>query len=158
MFVLEAFPFIVMIISISLAIITRKIIWVYFSIGAIICEFLNKIEKQSIKLISKNKIFERPNPPKHGCGWFHKKQSANTYGFPSGHAQFCGFFSIFWTLFLLKEKSKYNFVLLFIIWLLSISVIIDRIYIGCHNFIQVLVGFLLGNIYGFLCYYVYTNR
>lgn len=158
MLLLEAFPFFIMAISIALAIVTKKVVWIYFSAGAIICEILNKIEKKGIQLISNDKIFERPNPPKHGCGWFHKDSPGNTYGFPSGHAQFCGFFSVFWTLYLLKEKSKYYVTLILAVWMIALTVTVDRVYIGCHNVLQVSVGFAFGIVYGWFCYWLYKHH
>jgi dolichyldiphosphatase len=160
MLLLTAFPFLVVIVFIILAIVTRKKVFIVFSIGAIVCEILGRIEKKITKSVSDAKIFQRPNPPAKGCGYFPRDHPRVTFGFPSGHAQFCGFFALFWTLYILFTDWNKNkkAAIIGLIWLAAITVTMDRVYIGCHNILQISVGFVLGLIYGFVAWWLLERK
>lgn len=99
-----------------------------------------------IKEISKyyfqnNKLFERPNPPKEGCGFFSNTKciGAKSFGFPSGHSQIMFYNAIF---FQMNFEDKYYLHILLYIW--AIAVCIQRVMSGCHNNFQVIGGALIG--------------
>lgn len=168
MFILEIFPLVTVISSAVISGATRSKPFIFFTIGAIISDLLNHLEKSGMKLVTQNRLFLRPNPPEHGCGYFPKLNSTTDsknlkvqYGFPSGHAQFSGLSAVFWTLYLLRDTKKIpkrkKVVLISVIWLLAFSISFNRVCIGCHNLFQITTGFVIGIVYGFILYKIYSK-
>ena len=76
----------------------------------------------------------------------------DVYGMPSGHAQFCAFSSVF--LFL----STKNWNILFLLLFLSLIVVWQRIYFEYHSISQILVGLIVGGLFGFIIYSFSQNK
>ena len=75
------------------------------------------------------------------------------YGMPSLHSVFSAYTAIFWSLYMYrikKEKSYYNILALFLLYLLVVG---SRIYFQVHTLGQVLVGTIIGLITGYISYY-----
>lgn len=146
--VFQAFPVLVYSFSLFLYVISGKILPIYFAGGIYLFVTLPlPYYKKFFEIYMNIHIFKRPNPPKTGCGYFDDITfpGAKSFGFPSGHSMFSGFFCIFWTLFILESHQRdFENLRLIILWYISLTVCVSRIYNGCHNFIQVLFGFLYG--------------
>lgn len=116
------------------------------------------------KLITKKMFpttpeFIRPSPPITGCGVF-KDCNANgskTFGFPSGHAQITTLAAMFWSLYVYRQTSlstTHKIIRISIMWILAILVWYSRVYIGCHNWIQISGGVVMGSLFGILSYFI----
>jgi membrane-associated phospholipid phosphatase len=120
---------------------------------------LKKLSKRLFESSWLDGISKRPNPPMIGCGLFPdlEMKGSTTYGFPSGHAQAWGFFSMFWSLFLVYIQSistctSYTYPKILFLWFCFFMVCMQRIYTGCHNLFQVLGGGTIGAIFSILYY------
>lgn len=120
--------------------------------------FTNWIIKEILKLFfSGHPAFERPTPPPTGCGVFddcaQKKKTNRTFGMPSGHAQSIAFAAMFATMYILQNDT-YSRKVVWIagVWLFAAFVMWSRVHIGCHTTLQVVVGGLIGALFGYLCY------
>jgi membrane-associated phospholipid phosphatase len=105
--------------------------------------------------------FHRPSGVGNGDGCGIYGQCANfkqTWGMPSGHAQMMAIFATFWIAYLVTyfEMTAVVIVSIIIILIISILVIWSRLYIRCHNLLQVTVGSILGVPLGYLLFYIYT--
>jgi len=75
-----------------------------------------------------------------------------SFGFPSNHAANAMAFSIVLFLFLGRNKQKLKHTVVF---LMPLVVGISRSYLGVHYPGDVLAGFLLGGVIGFMCYKIF---
>jgi membrane-associated phospholipid phosphatase len=76
-------------------------------------------------------------------------------GMPSGHAQTSVAAAIFWSMMImLKGKSEWNYLVLMIIWFITIIVCHSRVYIKCHTKEQVIYGMIIGIIIGLIMFRV----
>ena len=155
------YPCIVPLIGLIIFMICQNWIGLYFTLTSLLFgEGLNHLLKLIIKLIAPNyPLFQRPNPPEWGCSCFPWVKTDTSFGMPSGHSQISLFTSTFWIMYLL-ENYPLNWknglsILLLIFW--GLYVPYTRISTGCHNFIQVLVGSLIGIIFGYLSYIFYKK-
>lgn len=151
---LQAFPILVYFSSLFLYVVSGRILPIYFALGMYLFVTLPMpYYKKFFETYVNISLFKRPNPPITGCGYFDDITfpGAKSFGFPSGHSMCSGFFCVFWTLFILQSQPRiYEFPRLVILWYISLMVCIARIHNGCHNFIQVLFGFLYGFATGIL--------
>ena len=120
-------------------------------------------------------IGERPPGICHNnidCGYFNKYlniKEAKMYGMPSGHSQSAWFVFTFLVLYLIdkyrsfktsKSYSRYKlelikkWIMYTIIFLLIITIFISysRVKVNCHTIEQVILGGILGIIFGFILY------
>jgi len=99
-----------------------------------ICFVLNRILKEFFRYSMGNKVF-----PILGNG--NRPNSViSSYGMPSGHSQAVGFFIAQQ----IKTKSKYLIPSI----LISLEVMYSRIANGHHTIQQVIIGFLIGLLFG----------
>ena len=106
-------------------------------------------------IILKN-IFKQQRPVDHGgCGLYDDVYKEKSYGMPSQHVQIWSVLATFWTIYLIKNcQHKYIIVSIFIFWVLTGIVAIQRVSSKCHTFGQVFVGFIAGVISGFIMYQI----
>ncbi len=151
--ILQVSPLFIYVGAFSVYIITGKILPLLFMVGAfLLSSMFNPILKRFFEKYYKDvKIFQRPNPPAEGCGLFPDidMPGSKTFGFPSGHAQLIAFAAMFWTLYLYDQNTILRIIPL---WLLLIAVCWHRIYTGCHNFVQVFGGVVIGLFMGAIYY------
>lgn len=129
--------------------ITREIEPVIVVGGHLIGEILNKIIKHLIK---------QPRPD------FHKDFGVAsghglTYGMPSAHSQFMGFFALYFACIIINKVPKpkqQKVVGVCILLLISILVAFSRVYLLYHTVPQVIVGILVGSVLG-LAYFIATS-
>lgn len=149
--ILSATPVLIYASSIySLLFVDDKKTQLLFIIGLFLLNtLLNPILKDiSFYFFKDNEMFQRPNPPKEGCGCFAnlKMDGSKSFGFPSGHAQIVAFTAMFYTLYFgFCYKSLF-------MWIYFLIVCSQRIYIGCHNIFQVIGGSVIGTILGYFYY------
>lgn len=146
-------------------IISGKIVYLYFTIVYMIFgELLNVLLKKGFSSILPVSISSRPSICGNstglncnGCGIFPTNNYNHTLGFPSGHAQMTAFACMFWTLYILESNHKNKYISIAILWLLTISVFIQRIYSKCHSVIQVSVGAIIGIIFALITFKLIKN-
>ncbi len=90
------------------------------------------------------------------------KSPSKSFGMPSGHSQSVWFMFGFFILYFLKFKSinqkqnkSWNWILLLKISLLFIFcmfISFTRVYVGCHTVQQVIVGGIIGLVFGLSCF------
>jgi membrane-associated phospholipid phosphatase len=123
--------------------------------------FINYIIKNYVfKHFFGNKIpfLGRGNRPDGAtdCGQFIdiNHRESTTYGMPSGHAQSSALLCVYLILMILDGKYSKNIKIVKIIsiTILSFTIILSRIYFGCHTIQQVSVGSLLGILFGIVFY------
>ncbi|AYV78027.1 MAG: dolichyldiphosphatase [Edafosvirus sp.] len=148
------------------SIVTGNPLGAVFSTSAIIFgDVLNGVLKKSIKSVAPDvEMFKRPSPPAEGCGIYSQCNiSADhkpTYGMPSGHSMIICFSAIFWILYIQKYSGMSKGWKLFstiLLLTIAILVMISRIVIGCHNFLQVIVGAMIGILLGWVVFVVLEN-
>ena len=125
----------------------------------IMVTILNHLFKMFAKKLGGQKLGKRPNPcgmkvnnKCGGCGIFDEGVKSKTWGMPSGHAQFSIWIATFVTMWCVgrakigdQEEGDLGWQLP-IIWLLAISVCIQRSpwVSGCHSFLQLFIGGIIG--------------
>jgi len=103
-----------------------------------------------------NSIIYRPTNRKYGCGIipFVVGNNKVEIGMPSGHSQIMSLIATFWILYLFKTNNKYK------IWIMLLLLIIvglvnwSRIAINCHTVLQVIVGNIVGIIFGIIAFII----
>lgn len=141
-------PIYIMVFYTSWFLITREIEPVIVVGGHLIGEVLNKVIKHLLKL---------PRPD------FHKDFGISsghglTYGMPSAHSQFMGFFAAYFACILMKVPLKKIQRKLGVVGLLlsSLLVAFSRVYLLYHTPQQTVVGLLVGIVLG-LAYFLVTS-
>lgn len=146
---LSLFPVYAMVFYTAWFLITREIEPVVVVGGHLASEIFNKIVKHAVK---------QPRPDFHKD--FGKGSYGLSYGMPSAHSQFMGFFAAYYIcilLFQLNHLSKSSKTAgAFILASLTIFVASSRVYLLYHTIPQVLAGVILGVGIG-LAYYVATS-
>jgi membrane-associated phospholipid phosphatase len=88
------------------------------------------------------------------------KDLKHSWGMPSGHSQMMAIFATFWVCYLLKYFQNAEpaglYISIVIIILIALLVILSRLYVKCHNLLQVTAGTLIGIGLGYLLFYIYT--
>uniref|UniRef100_A0A1B0CT93 Dolichyldiphosphatase 1 n=1 Tax=Lutzomyia longipalpis TaxID=7200 RepID=A0A1B0CT93_LUTLO len=123
---------------ITLILFRRDLHTIFFFLGLLLNELVNKILKTTI---GEPRPLVRPNP-------------STEYGMPSNHSQFMCFFSTYVLLFVLIRLHHMNnnapleramrILVLAICWMTSFIVSFGRIYLQYHTTAQVYVGALVG--------------
>lgn len=156
------YPIIITFASIFYTLITLDSVGILFAVGNVLLGFgANIYLKRLFRYFFPNiSIFQRPNPPNIGCGLFpdcfRNKQLDKfySYGMPSGHAQISTMVAVFWSLYILNNKDLTIGSYLSIILIISMTIIVSysRIYLGCHNILQITIGCIIGLFFGLLLY------
>lgn len=133
-------PVYIMVFYTSWFLITREIEPVIVVGGHLIGEILNKVVKH---------IFKQPRPD------FHKDFGAGshglTYGMPSAHSQFMGFFAAYFICCIWKKvplQKSWKYVASAILLATALGVAFSRVYLWYHTVPQVVVGVLVGATFG----------
>ena len=155
---INAYPLIITLAAIFYSLVSLNLVGILFVFCNLLFGFTGNyyLKKISQYLFPHWKIFQRPNPPRIGCGIFPNCNNVyKTFRMPSGHAQIATLATTFWILYILNKKDTNN-------WLsyLSIAIFVaiamlsnySRIYIGCHNILQVTVGSFIGLLFGLFSY------
>jgi membrane-associated phospholipid phosphatase len=122
----------------------------YFIVGFIVNKLLNLVLKG---------IFQQPRPSEdiktfnlaieHGKRFIFKDgMPYDIFGMPSGHAQTLLFSTAFIYLALRNKKIFYLYLLI------SIITLCQRVVFKHHTIIQVLVGSIIGTLFGYFVYYL----
>lgn len=136
-------PTILLLLSI-LFLFDKKIYMLYFVIGFVINNMLNVI----LKLLIKE---PRPNKDYNILTENGKRLYFDKYGMPSGHAQLCGFALAYITLVLNNPYISGLYLLV------SILSLIQRYKYNKHTILQLIVGFVIGILVGYIFYHI-TNK
>ena len=125
----------------------------FFAFAILFGDGANALEKKIFKTASnKAKYGKRPSGCGNkkgictGCGIYPEfNKKSKTWGMPSGHAQITSLAATFWTLYLIenyKENKSKDITKLIVqvvfLWILALSVWIQRIYSRCHSVQQVI--------------------
>lgn len=141
-------PFILLIITLIISILFNNIFSLLLFILLIIDNILNKIFKNIFKYYVPING-DRPKNAKN-CGCFIDINNINklstTYGMPSGHSQNIFFITTILSLYL---NNIYKTIFLLFIAIYGGYL---RIKFGCHTLNQVIIGGIIGIIFGYLCY------
>ena len=165
----KCFPIAIVLILFILSITTRnKVICILFVLS-LISDILNKFLKEVVfrniykkkKYIKYLGIGKRPKLAK-GCSCLSVLKEEKLFGMPSGHSQYSAFLCIFLILFFsnnLNFKNKINYAIIIllslILILITFYIMYTRIYITqCHTINQVIVGGLIGIIFGIISFYI----
>lgn len=141
-------PIIIIIISIFNLFSKQKYLF-YYIIGIVVNTILNFTLKNIIKEKRPSLFYKEYNLSELATDISKKndyKVSINAYGMPSGHAQNLGFSLGFMFLFI---KNSY---LLWIYLIISLITLFKRYINHKHGINQLLIGFLIGLIIGFIFY------
>jgi membrane-associated phospholipid phosphatase len=136
------------------SVVTRDPIGIYFAVTLFVFGTLfNQVEKKIMKSTAGYyKLFQRPNKPECGCGDFDVQGTADhTFGMPSGHAQGVGFALGFWLTYIMQtfpDASTTRQLQIGSLVVIAFLICYSRIENGCHNWQQVVVGFIVGCILG----------
>ncbi|KAI2803597.1 Dolichyldiphosphatase 1 [Blomia tropicalis] len=133
----------------TLTIFVRDIHVILFFIGQLLNEFLNFILKKSVKEGRPVQIIGLPN-------------TNDTFGWPSSHSQFMGFFFVYATIIitrrLLKVKPLWFCLFLIISNFISLVLVIySRIYLLYHFVHQCVHGLLFGGGFAIFWYLLVVN-
>lgn len=143
---LSLLPIYTMVFYTSWFLITREIEPVIVVGGHLIGEILNKIVKKLIK---------QPRPEFHKD--FGSGSYSLTYGMPSAHSQFMGFFAAYFICIFLFKMNHFSAIQKYVGCGILVSsgllVAFSRVYLLYHTIQQVLVGVMFGALLG-LVYFV----
>ena len=168
---LRAFPCIIPTSSIFFSILFQQKIGLIFGIFFMIVDKfagLSKIISEKIySLLKTDSIYllgkgKRPVNAKF-CGCFISEDNlcgkTTSFGMTSGHSLLAMFTAIFWSLYIInhyKNDTKRTMSLV-ILNMSCIAVCISRIYLNCHTIQQVIIGGLLGCLFGKIGYNLYKK-
>ncbi|WFD36737.1 hypothetical protein MCUN1_003624 [Malassezia cuniculi] len=136
-------PVLILTSYVAVFLVRREVVYLNALLGQVVTEIVNGKLKRYIKQARPTEFL--------GLG----------YGMPSSHAQFCGFFVVFWTCHLLfhrpdrKARMSHHvdsFVFVLLIWLFGVLTCYSRVHLYYHTSLQVLVGGTIGSIIGALYY------
>lgn len=127
---------------------------------SLVCsDILNKLIKKVIKQKRPLGWWKRSD----GCGLFRERtkefRKKETYGMPSGHIQTAVVSGLFFTYLLFKKQwNEYKYFVLLFVWTFIVYIGYTRVKIGCHSIFQVIIGSLVGLVYGFSILYLIEER
>lgn len=105
------------------------------------------------------KIIQQPRPEYAPSGFRAPPGGGSSFGMPSNHAQFMGFFCCYWLLFICRQKNAPRSPVLrlgcsVLLLLLGVAVTYSRVHLGYHSWEQVLVGNIVGSVAGIAWYWI----
>ena len=124
----------------------------YYALGSLICILVNIILKILIK---------QPRPKDDEANFnflvqHNKRIPYDKFGMPSGHAQFM-FYTLFFMSYVMRGYKHY-WLLMTCYTLLTINTVIQRVRNDYHTVSQVLVGSLIGILFGIGTYYITKSK
>ena len=169
---LRGFPCLITVASILAFLLFQIKIGIYYALVNIIANFLSYFLKEFFRylyeiIFKKESLFilgpgKRPKGALN-CGCFidedNPKKIAKSFGMPSGHGLSAMLFCTFWSLYIIDNYPN-NFrrhLSIIILNFICFLVLISRLYLGCHTIQQVLVGSILGLIFGYISYKLYNK-
>jgi membrane-associated phospholipid phosphatase len=170
--ILRSFPCIFPIITLLYGLILKSKILLYYGFISILVNLISHKLKYYTKLIYEslniNKLFilgigKRPRGAVN-CGCFIDENNpiklCESYGMPSGHSIIAILTATFWTIYILNNSKNNLFKILSILILNSFCVLVcfSRIYLNCHTIQQVIIGAIIGFIFGKISYKYYINN
>jgi membrane-associated phospholipid phosphatase len=145
------------ILSPIIALFINALFSIKFTIYLLIFGFgLNSLLKYIISL-SHNPVIFRPINRKYGCGIdpFAVVSNGMEIGMPSGHSQIMSLIATFWTLYLFKTNNKYKIWIMLLLLGMVGLINWSRIAINCHTLLQVIVGNIIGIIFGIIGFIIF---
>lgn len=129
-------------------IIDRDVESLYVVVGQLSNEVLNKILKR---------VFKHTRPMQDGLTMINSNDSILSFGMPSAHCQFMGFFTSYiivnmWCRWRYKIEKRDKLLYSILIVLLSLSVCISRWYLQYHHWDQIIIGYEIGMFVGMWYY------
>ena len=101
-------------------------------------------------------IIQQDRPPAAGgCGLYTDFYKKSTFGMPSMHAQIWSIFSLFWSIYIIRNMHHCTFkkiISISIFFALLLIVCHQRVSSSCHTTKQVIVGCLVGFISACIMY------
>ncbi|VFQ94851.1 unnamed protein product [Cuscuta campestris] len=126
----------------------RELQGIFFAFGLLISQFVNEIIKKSVQQA-------RPDT----CALL---EMCDSHGWPSSHSQYMFFFAVYLTLLTRRRLGslfRYQmWVVLFLIWPLSLLTLYSRVYLGYHTVAQVFAGAALGAVLGGAWFWVVNSQ
>lgn len=144
---LSLFPVYMMVFYTSWFLVTREIQPVITVAGHLVSEVVNKIIKHSVK---------QPRPSLHQL---FGEGTHLTYGMPSAHSQFMGFFAAYFICIVLLQipiKRVWKLSMTAFLLLSAAGVAFSRVYLEYHTTPQVIVGLTLGLVLGLAFFVILT--
>ena len=155
----RGYPMIIIIIVLGHFIGTKNPESLYLLVWLIIVERINQLFKLIVKYIFGKKDIpllgrgERPEEAKN-CGYIANGKKPTSYGMPSGHSHTAAFFSVYSILVInshpISEGMKTS--LAIILTALAFWIMYSRTIFKCHTIQQVLMGGILGSIFGVIAF------
>tara|TARA_Y100001970_G_scaffold290880_1_gene426092 strand:- start:1829 stop:2356 length:528 start_codon:yes stop_codon:yes gene_type:complete len=155
----RGYPIILIIIVLGHFIGTKNPESLYLLVWLFFVEQLNKVLKLGLKHIFGKKEIpilgkgERPQEAKD-CGCIANNKKPTSYGMPSGHSHTAAFFSVYSILVInshpISEGIKTS--LAIILTALAFWIMYSRTIFKCHTVQQVLMGGILGSIFGVIAF------
>lgn len=155
----RCYPIIIIIIVLGHFIGTKNPESLYLLVWLFVVEGLNKLIKLGLKNIFGKKDIpflgkgERPQDAKN-CGCIDNKKKPTSYGMPSGHSHTAAFFSVYSILVInshpISDGMKTS--LAIILTALAFWIMYSRTIIKCHTVQQVLMGGILGSVFGTIAF------
>jgi len=165
----RAFTIIIPIVSILVGIIFRNMLGIFLGLYLLLCDVLNHYVKILFKKLYGHKssypilgMGERPDGARH-CGSFiydyDLEGIPTSYGMPSGHSQMATLIATFLIMYLLNTYgvNLYNIISISIILFICIGILYSRFHLKCHTIQQIIVGGLIGILYGSIGYFIYKK-
>ena len=164
----RAAPFFVNFMSILVGFFFRQPVGIFYGLYS----YTTDIGNHFLKSFFKNVIYanndplpllgygKRPEDAKY-CGIFIDEQNleglSTSFGMPSGHSHFASMSGVFWIMYMLNNypKSLYNYFIISLISLMSLTIMISRYCLGCHTIQQIMFGGLIGLFTGYYGYKLY---
>ncbi|RCK60527.1 Dolichyldiphosphatase [Candida viswanathii] len=143
-------PIYIMVYYTSWFLITREIEPVIIVGGHLANEVINKVVKMLVK---------SPRPAFH-AGFGTNSKYGLSYGFPSAHSQFMGFFVGYYTCIILfkipKMPARHKRIVCVMAVLSMLGVAFSRVYLLYHSCVQVIAGLIVGVTFG-VAYFEVTS-
>lgn len=168
---MRSYPLIIVVYGFVVSIIFRIDILLFFSIYTLFVDasshYIKEITKFAYEKIFKTKTLPilgrgiRPDGAKY-CGSFIFEDNlsgvSRSYGMPSGHSVIAFTIAMFWSLYIMDRQSgNKKWLSVVLLNICCVIMALSRVYLGCHTIQQVIVGSLLGLLFGFVGYKIYSK-
>lgn len=164
----RAFPCLIIVISILCSLIFQMNILLFFGIFKLVTDYLAHYLKYLTEYLYKlygNDVIpilglgKRPLGAKH-CGCFVYENGdglSKSFGMPSGHSISAMTTAMFWSMYIIENypNNYKRTISLLVLNFTCLMVGVSRIYLGCHTVQHVIVGSIIGLLFGFVGYKIY---